>query len=136
MFIRELVFSDYEQYINLRKQLGGYEITLNRDEWWGRYNQMVSQGSNIYVGLLEDKMVGTCKLIIETKFSNPVAHIEDVVVDVNFRNLGIGKKIVNYALEKSVLAGCYKCILNCKDELLPFYEKCGMIKEGLLMTKR
>ena len=136
MFIRELLLTDYEQYINLRVQLGGYEITFNRDQWWDRYNQMESQGSKIYVGVEGDKIIGSCKLFIEIKFSNPVGHIEDVVVDRNYRNLGVGKKIVSYALEKSFLSGCYKCILDCKDNLQSFYEKCGMVKEGLLMTKR
>lgn len=32
-------------------------------------------------------------------------------------------------------AGCYKVILDCSEENVPFYEKCGLIKKEVQMVK-
>jgi len=137
MSTREICRNDYKQYLLLRPQLGNYPINLTDSEWWDRYIQMKNQGSSIYVITDQEdtKLLATCKLIIEIKFTNPVGHIEDVVVDSNYRNSGLGKKIVQYALQEAELKGCYKCILDCEMSLENFYGKCGMCKKGLLMTK-
>lgn len=82
----------------------------------------------IAVAVLEDKIVGAATLLIEQKFIHKgglVGHIEDVVVDRNFQGKKIGKKIIEYLLEHSKNRGCYKTILDCNDDVKPFYEKLG-----------
>ncbi len=82
----------------------------------------------IAVAVLEDKIVGAATLLIEQKFIHKgglVGHIEDVVVDRNFQGKKIGKKIIEYLLEHSKNRGCYKTILDCSDDVKPFYEKLG-----------
>ena len=54
-----------------------------------------------------------------------VGHIEDVVVSKEFEGRGIGMKLVRSLLEKAEIMNCYKTILDCKDELIPFYERIG-----------
>ena len=60
-----------------------------------------------------------------------MGHIEDVVTDKNYRNMGYGKiiveRLVRIALDEKI---CYKVVLNCKEELDSFYTKCGMTKTG------
>ena len=82
----------------------------------------------IAVAELEGKIVGTTNLFIESKFIHEggfVGHIEDVSVDKDFHGRKIGQKIMEYLLEVSKRRGCYKTILNCTDDVKPFYEKLG-----------
>ena len=80
-----------------------------------------------------EKIIGAATLLIETKFIHNgglVGHIEDVVVDKNYQGKGIGEKIVKYLLEHAKNKGCYKTILDCTDDVKPFYEKIGFKKNA------
>jgi glucosamine-phosphate N-acetyltransferase len=82
----------------------------------------------VAVAELDEKIVGSTTLLIEPKFIHEgglVGHIEDVVVDKNFQGQKIGEKIMNYLLEIAKNRGCYKTILDCTDDVKPFYEKLG-----------
>ena len=85
-------------------------------------------GYTIHVAVLDSKIVGATTLIIEQKFIHDgglVGHIEDVVVRKEYQGSGIGKKLVKSLLEYAKKKGCYKIILDCADDLVPFYEKIG-----------
>jgi len=82
----------------------------------------------IAIALLEERVVGAATLIIEPKFihgGGMVGHIEDVVVDKKYQGKKIGEQVIMYLLEESKAKGCYKTILDCSDEVKPFYEKLG-----------
>jgi len=82
----------------------------------------------VAVAELDGKIVGSTTLLIETKFIHKgglVGHIEDVAVDKNFQGQKIGEKIMKYLLEFAKNRGCYKTILDCTDDVKPFYEKLG-----------
>ena len=82
----------------------------------------------IIIAEINGEIVGSTTLLIEHKFihlGGIVGHIEDVVVNKKFQGLEVGKKIINYVLELAKEYGCYKTILNCSDEVKPFYEKLG-----------
>lgn len=82
----------------------------------------------VAVAIIEGKIVGSVTLLIETKFihnGGKVGHIEDVVVDKEYQRKGIGEKIVIYLLRYANDQGCYKTILDCADDVKPFYEKLG-----------
>ena len=85
----------------------------------------------IHVAEYDGKIVGSTTLLIEQKFIHQggfVGHIEDVVVKKEFEKLGIGMKLVNSLLQVAEERKCYKTILNCEDNLRPFYEKIGFKK--------
>ena len=87
----------------------------------------------IQVAEIDGKIVGSATLLIEQKFihnAGRVGHIEDVVVSKEFEGRGIGMKLVRSLLEKAEIMNCYKTILDCKDELIPFYERIGFRKES------
>ena len=76
------------------------------------------------------KIVGTASLIIEQKlFRNltKCGHIEDVVVDTTTRGKGVGSKLIQLLTECGKFKGCYKVILDCSAENMPFYEKNGFV---------
>ena len=82
----------------------------------------------VVVAVIEGKIVGSTTLLIETKFihnGGKVGHIEDVVVDKEYQRKGIGEKIITYLLRYAKDQGCYKTILDCVDDVKPFYEKLG-----------
>ena len=84
----------------------------------------------IFVVEYDGKIVGSTTLLIEQKFiheGGKVGHIEDVVISKQFHSKGIGVKIIQEVLEYAKTQGCYKTILDCADNLKPFYEKIGFV---------
>ena len=82
----------------------------------------------IAVAEIDGKIVGSTTLLIESKFIHNgglVGHIEDVVVNKEYQGQKIGEKIMKFLLEISKKRGCYKTILDCTDDVKPFYEKLG-----------
>ena len=82
----------------------------------------------VYVAVLDGKVVGSTTLIIEPKFIHDggnVGHIEDVVVAKDHQGKGIGEMLMNSLLELAKENNCYKTILDCTDDVKPFYEKIG-----------
>ncbi len=82
----------------------------------------------IAVAEIDGKIVGSTTLLIESKFIHQgglVGHIEDVVVNKNYQGQKIGEKIMKFLLEISKKRGCYKTILDCTDDVKPFYNKLG-----------
>ena len=96
-------------------------------EWL--FNKIMRNSDHVIaVAITDDKVVGAATLFIEPKFihnGGNVGHIEDVVVDKNYQGKKIGEKIIKYLLEEAKTNGCYKTILDCSDEVKPFYEKLG-----------
>ena len=135
MKIRELKISDWEEYLNLRVQLGGYTKKISLANFAYKYQKIKEQGSFIYVGIINNKIVATAKLIIEYKFMDNVAHIEDVVVDINSRKKGYGTDIIKYLVNISKTYECYKVVLLTKTDLEYFYNKSDIILTGISMTK-
>ena len=87
----------------------------------------------IHVAEINGKIVGSTTLLIEQKFihnGGRVGHIEDVVVSKEYEGRGIGIKLVTSLLEKAKAMNCYKTILDCNDELIPFYERIGFKQEA------
>jgi len=87
----------------------------------------------IFVAVLDNKIVGSTTMIIEPKFihdGGKVGHIEDVVVAKEYQGKDIGKKLVLSLLEYAKKNQCYKTLLDCTEEVKPFYEKIGFKKHS------
>ena len=90
----------------------------------------------IHIAELDGKIVGSTTLLIEQKFIHNgglVGHIEDVVVREGFERKQIGRDIVESLLDVAKNRGCYKTILDCKDDVKEFYEKIGFKHESNCM---
>lgn len=91
------------------------------------------QDGHIFVVIDEESgIVGTATVLIEQKFihsGGKIAHIEDVSIRADFQGSGIGKSIMNYAIEYAKSRNCYKVILDCSDRLVLYYEKFGFKKK-------
>ena len=81
----------------------------------------------------EDTVIGSGSVLIEDKLIHnmgKVGHIEDVVVDENYRNLGLAKMLMTQLITYAKANGCYKVILDASDTVKGFYEKLGFKNHG------
>ena len=132
--IREIIEEDIENGVlesldSLRKA-----SDLDKEVAKGIVRKIISdQNHIIHVAENNGKIIGSTTLLIEQKFIHNggyVGHIEDVVVSKEFEGRGVGIKLVKSLLEIASVRNCYKTILDCKNELIPFYEKIGFKQES------
>lgn len=84
------------------------------------------------------KAVATGSVILEEKLihnGGKVAHVEDVVVDEQYRGRGIGAIVMDRLEYVAKQHQCYKIILNCSQENEEFYSKLGYYKHEEGMRK-
>lgn len=74
------------------------------------------------------------KNVLNYTFNSKVGHIEDIVVDTTQRGQNLGKRIVEKLRDIGGKSGCYKVILDCNENLVGFYEKCGFTKKAVQMA--
>lgn len=128
----------YKNYLNLIQQLT-VTGTCNYEQFKKNLKKI---RKNSYIYVLEDesnkKILATGKLLIEKKihhnFSN-VGHIEDLVVDTNYRGKGYGTLILKKLIEKARKKNCYKIILSSTRENKSFYENIGLIARNVELSK-
>jgi len=139
-------YSSYKEkiimiYLKLIKQLSD-TVVYDYDKFILNLNQINNYGI-IYVACLNlppsnDFIIiasGTCFLEpkIIHNFMN-VGHIEDVVVDANFRGKGVVHNILNHLKNYAVSNNCYKVILDCHSELVKVYSKSNYTQKGVQMA--
>jgi len=136
--IKELEEANLEngflETLNHLKSVGNLSIENAK----GILRKIKSDPNNkIFIAINEDgNVIGSTTLIIEQKFIHEgglVGHVEDVVTHKDFRNVGIGKALVEKAAKVAKDAGCYKVILDCSEENVPFYGNIGFRRHGIEM---
>lgn len=98
--------------------------------------ERLAENHNIYVYLLNDKIIACITLIIEQKIihnGGKVGHIEDFVILEDYRKQGIGKQLLDYVKILCIQNKCYKMILDCDQCLENYYIKKGFTKKGSYM---
>ena len=133
--IRKLNVSDYEKYLNLINQFRSTIFTL---EEYKETLSKIEKNSTIWVIDDNNELIGTTTIIYEYKFIRNIvklAHIEDVCIDKNHRNKGIGNLLINFVVNEANKENCYKIILDCDENLENFYKKSGLEKKGIQMAK-
>ena len=136
MDIRKLEKNDYKNYLNLMNQFRPIQQNLDFDSFSNIYDQ-IFKSSEIYVALIDKNIIGSITVIYEQKFINNCAlyaHIEDLIVDENFRNNKIGSKLLNYVKKKAFEKNCFKCTLVCNKDVSNFYFKNNFEDRGLNMS--
>lgn len=140
IIIRKLEHDDYHLgYLQLLKQLtkiNPENISFNDfkdfvDKLTNNHQIIVLYDQNT------NKVIGTITVLIEAKLIHDlskVCHIEDVVIDINYRKKGLGKLLIEKANEISKQEKCYKTILDCSTENSEFYKKCNFTVKGVEMA--
>ena len=96
------------------------------------------ENSNIKYFLAKDnnKIIGSCYICIIPNLTyngKSIGYIENVIVNKNYRKLGIGKKIMEMVIEYAKENNCYKVVLQSgikRIEAHKFYEKIGFNGES------
>lgn len=82
-------------------------------------------------------LLGTASVLIERKAlrgGGKVGHVEDVVVDAAARGASLGKALIERLAEICEERGCYKVILDCAEDNVKFYERCGFQRKEVQMA--
>lgn len=91
----------------------------------------------IYCVCLEERIVGTYTLIILDNFGHgglKIAIVENVVVAPDARHSGIGREMMDDAMQRARDNGCYKLMLSSdikRTGAHAFYENLGFQKHGI-----
>jgi glucosamine-phosphate N-acetyltransferase len=99
-------------------------------------NDFINDNIKTLVIEYKNKIIGTGKLIIERKAHNNyknMGHIEDVIIDINYRSKHLGHLIINKLLNISFNNNCYKTVLNCNKDNIDFYKNIGFQEKGVEM---
>ncbi len=92
---------------------------------------------SVYVVLLNNIIVGTFALLIMDNLAHrgtPSGIVEDVVVDEHHHQKGIGKEMMQFAMQKCREYGCYKLVLSSnvkRTQAHRFYESLGFSQHGI-----
>lgn len=96
-----------------------------------------AQCSRVLVAVNEEgQIIGSITLMLEQKFLREgklAGHIEDVVIRKGYEGMGIASTLIKKAIEIAKESGCYRLTLDCKNKLVPFYEKFGFKETGVEM---
>ena len=138
MEIRELTEKDLPSLLDLYIQLSESNKNLTLDESKKIWMNEIEENKNIkYFGAVENgKVLSTCYCVIIpnlTNFNQPICFVENVVTDKNYRKQGLGKRVIEKAIETAKENNCYKVILLsgiARKEAHQFYEKIGFNGES------
>lgn len=130
---------DYRDYCKLLNQLSRIDYDTISEKDFNNHLKKIK--SNDYHKIIVAKnngiIIGSITVLIEPKFIHDlsyVAHIEDVVVDIEYRSNGVGSLLVKKALEIANQYNCYKIILDCSEKNIEFYKKNGFTKNQSQMA--
>lgn len=130
MILRKINNIDYKIY----KKINNTNITL---EYFNEFiNNILNEYHNIYVLQHENIVIGFGTLILEYKLTHNgciMAHIENVIIDENYRNQGFGNILIKELIDICKKEKCYKVILNCDSNLEKFYKKNNFTSNKLSM---
>lgn len=131
--IKELKPSENKYFESLLDTLNNLtdKVDLKADKVSKHLQEMNNRDAHLFVARDENKVYGAITVFIEQKLIHDgglVAHIEDVATRKGYEGNGIASKIMNEIISYTKDRGCYKIVLFCKDDLIPFYERFNMKK--------
>ena len=108
--------------------------------WIGsQFKEILDNDKYLGIYILEenDNLIGAGTILFEKKFIHNISlygHIEDIIIKKEYRKKGLGKLLINNLIQVCKDRKCHKILLDCSDELINFYEKCGFKNNGNQMT--
>lgn len=131
--IRQITLFDIYKWAKLIKQLSPQSVVREMDLY-----RLFRDNKEIWVYEKEGEIVGTLSMLYEQKPNRElglIVHIEEVVVDIDFRGQGIAGLLLDFAVKRAKEKRAYKVILNCKEDLVALYEKAGFSRVGVSMAQ-
>ena len=131
--IRTAKYEDLESICDIYTEAFDGRTEPSVRQWW---NILDNDHYHYYVAEYQGNVVGVASLIVLNKLirsGNRVGLIEDVAVSKHSGSRGVGRKLIEKLLEVSIEKRCYKTILNCAEDVVGFYEKCGFYQKEVQM---
>lgn len=131
--IRKAKYEDLEAICDIYTDAFDGKTTPSNRQWW---NILDDKNIHYYVAEQHGNVVGVASIIVINKLlrgGNRVGQIEDVAVSRFAGSRGIGRMLIEKLVEIGVEKGCYKVVLNCSEDVVGFYEKCGFYVKELQM---
>ena len=118
MTFREITINDYEKLIPFWKEYYFVNDMDSKD----RFQLFLEKNPELsFLAEEKNEIVGTAL----GSFDGRRGYIQKLVVDKAKRKHGIGKKLVEYVLEKLKTLGCTYLPIAVEKELVHFYQTCG-----------
>lgn len=142
--LRVIDTEDFDKgYLALMRQLSNTIDDANSKKAFTNILREIYSNPNHAIFVIEDlltqRVVASTTLLIEPKFIHNgkcVGHIEDVVVSNDYRGKRVASHLVKMVTHIAEVSGnCYKCILDCKDELEFLYGGVGYKRNAIQMSK-
>ena len=90
--------------------------------------ELDAERSDILIGAFHnDELIGC---LVLTRLSDTAMKMRQVAVHPNFRNLGIGRMLVEKCEETAKSEGCYEMELHARISAIPFYLRLGYTLRG------
>ena len=102
-------------------------LLMEINEQWNKiFTAITTEGEIIWALMLmiEQKMI---------RWGTKVGHIKNVVTREGFEWNGVGKALMNVAIQEAKNCGCYKIILDCDNELTWYHKKFWFKTDGAFM---
>jgi ribosomal protein S18 acetylase RimI-like enzyme len=135
--IREATAEDLASILNLYRTAGIGEANFSVEEARAQFAALKRYPSfRVFVAIVGGAIVGTYELLVMDNLAKRGARsgvVEDVAVDPQFQGQGIGRAMMQHALEQCRQAHCYKLTLSSnirREEAHRFYEALGFEKHG------
>lgn len=132
MVIRRIKENDLEKLLLLYRHLHEDDTPASKDDLEKVWKEIFENDSIIYFVIeLDGLLVSSCNLTIIpnlTRGGRPFGLIENVVTHSDYRNKGLGKSIMETAIDFAKSKNCYKVMLlsaAVREEAHEFYEKLG-----------
>ena len=132
MEIREITENDLNALMELYIQLSPTNIGLSDEKKEIIWSEIQKNKNITYLGVFEDnKLISSCFIAIIPNLTNQgksIGYIENVITDVNYRRKGVGKKLMQKAIEIAQENNCCKIFLESgisRVEAHKFYKSIG-----------
>jgi len=117
--------------LELYKQLNPEDSVLTDDTVKNIWENIRNQNIKYFIAKENGNVISSCYICIIpnlTRGGKSIGYIENVITDINHRNRGIGKKIMQNAINFGKEQNCYKIVLqsgNKRTDAHKFYESIG-----------
>ena len=131
--IRKATYDDIDDICDIYTEAFDGITEPSLRQWW---NILDNEHYHYYVAEYSGRVVGVASMIILNKLirsGNRVGLIEDVAVSNSSGSRGIGRKLIEKLQQVGIEKKCYKVILNCAEDVVGFYEKCGFYQKEVQM---
>jgi len=133
VLFRPVLKQDLNKVFALLQQLTAIDYSKrNIEDCWHSFSS--NRSSNSVVATYKDEIIAYGSVVVENKIRGEKAgHIEDIVVNEDYRANGVGEKLIKELIKIGKEKGCYRITLLCDKSLEKFYNKNGFKAKEIAM---